>query len=120
MRGAILFNGNAETVDDLVVAAVPLLRSSRHEDPEVASSKRVLLVTAAWAEREHDEAHVKRSLNAIGLPSQFVHGFDRSLVNLSLIHELGLLSRAAPRLIAAASDHGSPMPPAAPTRGVSA
>ena len=52
MRGAILFNGNAETVDDLVRAAAPLLRSSRHEDPEVASSRRVLLVTAAWAERE--------------------------------------------------------------------
>ena len=101
MRGAILFNGNAETVDDLVVAAAPLLRSSRHEDPEVASSKRVLLVTAAWAEREHDEGHVKRSLNAIGLHSHFEHGFDRSLVNLSLVHELGLLSRASPRLIAA-------------------
>ena len=101
MRGAILFNGNAETVDDLVRAAAPLLRSSRHEDPEVASSRRVLLVTAAWAEREHDEAHVKRSLNAIGLPSRFEHGFDRSLVNLSLIHELGVLARRAPRLIAA-------------------
>jgi peptidase E len=99
MRGAILFNGNAETVDALVRGAAPLLLSSRHEDPEVAASRRVLLVTAAWAEREHDEGHVKRSLNAIGLASRFEDGFDRTLVNLSLAHEVRGLSRAAPRLI---------------------
>lgn len=101
MRGAILFNGNAETVDDLVRAAAPLLLGSRHEDPEVARSRRVLLVTAAWGEGEHDEAHVKRSLNAIGLHSRFEGGFDRSLVNLSLLHEVRGLSRSAPRLVQA-------------------
>jgi peptidase E len=101
MRGALLFNGNAETVDDLVRAAAPLLLSSRHEDPEVARSKRVLLVTAAWAEREHDEGAVKRALNAIGLPSRFEHGFDRALVNLSLHHELHGLARTSPQLLEA-------------------
>ncbi len=99
MRGAILFNGNAETVDVLVRGAAPLLLSSRHEDPEVAASRRVLLVTAAWAEGEHDEAHVKRSLNAIGLASRYEAGFDRTLVNLSLAHEVRGMTRAAPRLI---------------------
>ncbi len=101
MRGAILFNGNAETLDDLIQSAAPLLLSSRHEDPEVARSRRVLLVTAAWGEREHDEASVKRSLNAIGLPSRFEGGFDRSHVNLSLLHEVRGLSRTAPRLLEA-------------------
>lgn len=101
MRGAILFNGNAETVDDLVRTAAPLLLSSRHEDPEVARSRRVLLVTAAWGDGEHDEAHVKRALNAIGLPSRFEGGFDRALGNLSLLHEVRGLSRTAPRLLAA-------------------
>ena len=101
MGGAILFNGNAETVEALVGAAAPLLLSSRHEDPEVARSRRVVLVTAAWGDREHDEGHVKRALNAIGLPSRFEGGFDRGLVNLSLMHEVRGLARTAPRLIAA-------------------
>lgn len=101
MRGAILFNGNAETVDDLIQAAAPLLLSSRHEDPEVARSRRVLLVTAAWGEREHDETHVKRALNQLGLHSRFEHGYDRALVNLSLMHEVRGLSQSAPRLLAA-------------------
>lgn len=101
MRGSILFNGNAETIEALIGTAAPLLRSSRHEDPEVAASRRVLLVTAAWGEREHDEGHVKRALNAIGLRSRFEGGYDRSLVNLSLMHELRGLSRSAPKLLAA-------------------
>lgn len=101
MRGTILFNGNAETVEDLVRAAAPLLLSSRHEDPEVARSRRVLLVTAAWGDGEHDEGHVKRALNAIGLQSRFERGFDRALVNLSLLHEVRGLSRSAPRVLAA-------------------
>lgn len=101
MRGAILFNGNAETVDDLVRTAAPLLLSSRHEDPEVARSRRVLLVTAAWGAGEHNEGHVKRSLNAIGLPSRFEGGFDRALVNLSLLHEVKGLEQTAPRLVEA-------------------
>lgn len=97
MRGAILFNGNAETVEDLVRSAAPLLLSSRHDDPEVARSRQVLLVTAAWAEREHDEGHVKRALNSIGLHSQFEAGFDRALVNLSLHHELRGIARTSPQ-----------------------
>ncbi|MDC0716732.1 Type 1 glutamine amidotransferase-like domain-containing protein [Nannocystis bainbridge] len=101
MRGAVLFNGNAETVDALVQTAAPLLLSSRHEDPEVARSRRVVLVTAAWGDGEHDEGHVKRSLNAIGLPSRFEHGYDTSLVNLSLLHEVRGLARTSPRLLAA-------------------
>lgn len=101
MRGAILFNGNAETPADLIHAAAPLLLSSRHEDPEVARSRRVLLVTAAWGEREHDEGHVKQVLNHIGLPSRFEAGFDRAHLNLSLIHEVRGLARSAPALMAA-------------------
>src|SRR5687768_2847982 len=63
MPGAILFNGNAETDENLIRGAAPLLLSSRHKDPEVAASKRVLLITAGWAEDEHNEGHVKATLN---------------------------------------------------------
>jgi hypothetical protein len=98
MRGAILFNGNAETDGDLVEAAAPLILSSRHEDPEVAASRRVLLITAGWAEHEHDEAHVKRALNAIGLASRYDGAYDRALVNLSLFSELQDISQGVPRL----------------------
>jgi peptidase E len=97
MRGAILFNGNAESEEHLIQAAAPLLLTSRHADPEVAASRRALLVTAGWAEGEHDEAHVKRAINAIGLSSLHDGGFDRTLVNLSLHAELtDLLDRAPP------------------------
>jgi peptidase E len=88
MAGAILFNGNAETEEHLIEAAAPLLLSSRHQDAEVAASKRVLLITAGWAEEEHNEGHIKAALNAVGVESQFENGFDRTLVNLSLLHEL--------------------------------
>jgi hypothetical protein len=101
MAGAILFNGNAASEDHLIRAAAPWLLASRHADPEVAASRRVLLVTAGWAEGEHDEGHVKRSLNAVGLPSRFEGGFDRALQNLSLLREIEGLFRQAPALEAA-------------------
>ncbi|HSN98430.1 MAG TPA: Type 1 glutamine amidotransferase-like domain-containing protein [Candidatus Nanopelagicales bacterium] len=98
MKGAILFNGNAESEDHLIRAAAPLLLTSRHADPAVAASRRVLLVTAGWAEHEHDEAHVKRALNDIGLPSDWRDGFDHALTNLSLLAELNALVARAPEL----------------------
>lgn len=98
MRGAILFNGNAESEGHLIRAAAPLLLGSRHADPAVAASRRALLVTAGWAEHEHDEGHVKRALNDIGLASDWQGGFDRALPNLSLFSELSALVREAPEL----------------------
>jgi peptidase E len=81
-----------------VRAAAPLLLSSRHRDPAVAASRRVVLVTAGWADAEYDEAHVKRAINEIGLPSRHEDGHDVTLVNLSLLHDLTDLARAAPHL----------------------
>lgn len=98
MRGTILFNGNAETEAHLVRAAAPLLCTSRHVDPEVAAARTVLLVTAGWAENEHDEGHVKQALNELGLTSRYEGGFDRAIVNLSLRQELGELFAVAPYL----------------------
>src|SRR5262245_48383855 len=105
MRGAILFNGNAETEAHLVHAAAPLLLSSRHVDPQVATGRTVLLVTAGWAENEHEEGHVKQALNGIGLRSSFDGGFDRALVNLSLGQEIRDLFRDAPLLADAWREH---------------
>ncbi len=87
VRGAILFNGNAESERQLIEAAAPFLLASRHVDPDVAAARRVVLVTAGWGDREHDEGHVKRALNDLGLASQFENGFDTRLVNLSLASE---------------------------------
>jgi peptidase E len=98
MHGAILFNGNAESEEWLVRTAAPFLLASRHRDPEVAASRRTLLVTAGWAEQEHDETHVKRALNASGIPSQFDGGFDRTHENLSLLTELDGVLGGAPEL----------------------
>lgn len=98
MRGAILFNGNAESDEWLVRTAAPLLDPARHHDQAVARAKRTLLVTAGWAEHEHHEDHVKRTLNAIGLPSRFEDGFDRAHQNLSLLAELDAVLAKAPEL----------------------
>ncbi len=87
MRGALLLNGNARTPADLLSVAAPLLLSSRHSDPAVASARKVVLVTAGW-ENEHDESAVKQTLNALGLPSRIEGGFDRAIENLSLGQEL--------------------------------
>lgn len=87
MRGALLLNGNARTPGDLVSVAAPLLLSSRHVDPAVASARKVVLVTAGW-ENEHDEGAVKQRLNELGLPSRVEGGFDRAIENLSLGQEL--------------------------------
>lgn len=103
MRGRILLNGNAETSDDLVHGARDLLLESRHVDPEVAASRRVLLVTTAWAE-EHDEAHVKRAINALGIASTFEDGFDRTIENLSLGAEVQRVLDASGSLRASLAD----------------
>ncbi|EYF00663.1 Type 1 glutamine amidotransferase-like domain-containing protein [Chondromyces apiculatus] len=98
MRGTLLLNGNAESEEHLIQAAAPLLLGSRHADPALAASRTVLLVTAGWAEHEHDEGHIKRALNRIGLSSAWDAGYDRALVNLSLLAELNDLCRRAPEL----------------------
>ena len=67
MRGRIFFNGNVRAEEDLVRAARPLLLDSRHQDPEVAESRKVVLVTAAWEANEHNEGHIKKALSKAGI-----------------------------------------------------
>jgi cyanophycinase-like exopeptidase len=89
-----LCNGNAERDEVLVEAAAPFLGRL----PSREGGIRALLCTAGWAEQEHDEGHLKRALNRAGLPSHIEGGFDQSLVNLSLFHELRAVWEAAPEL----------------------
>jgi len=98
MRGSILFNGNVQAESDFVLAARAALTSSRHEDPAVAESRKVLLVTAGWCEREYQEAHIKKSLREIGIPSRGQGGYDGNLQNLSLFHSYHEFLAGAPRL----------------------
>ncbi|MGE0489023.1 MAG: Type 1 glutamine amidotransferase-like domain-containing protein [Vulcanimicrobiota bacterium] len=100
MRGRILFNGNIRADRDYVYAARDLLLDSRHQDPRIADSRKVLLITAAWGEREHDEGHIKKALTEIGIPSRFVAGFDRNIENLSAFHAYREFCRLEPRLAA--------------------
>ncbi len=86
VRGSILFNGNVQAESDFVYASREALTSSRHADPAVAASRKVLLVTAGWCEREYQEAHIKASLQEIGIPSRGAGGYDTNLQNLSLYH----------------------------------
>jgi hypothetical protein len=100
VSGLLLLNGNAERDVDLVTASAPFLRRVLGPSGE----RPVLLVTAAWAEREHDEAHVKQALNEVGARSRFEGGVDRGIQNLSLHHELCGVLDAAPEIARAAGD----------------
>ncbi|MBI4956436.1 MAG: hypothetical protein HY908_30745, partial [Myxococcales bacterium] len=96
MSGTLLLNGNAEHDTELVHASVPWLGAALARPG--APPRPVLLVTAAWGEREHDEAHLKHALHEVGVASRLEEGFDRAIVNLSLRHELDAVLAAAPAL----------------------
>lgn len=98
MRGRLFFNGNVRAENDLVMAARPLLLDSRHRDPEIAESRKVLLITAAWGEDEHREGHIKKALSQIGIPNRFQNGFDRNQENLSAYHLYQEFCRFEPKL----------------------
>jgi hypothetical protein len=88
-----LCNGNVRTETDLIRMAAPWLLSSSHQDPAVAASQKVLLITTAWAEHEYEEAHLKAALAAVGLPA----GWD-TLQNLGAWHAYREFSREAREL----------------------
>lgn len=97
MQGSILFNGNVRADRDFVYAAREALTASRHCDPQVAASLKVLLVTAGWQEREYYEGHIKDALRDVGVPSRG-GGYDTNLQNLSLYHLYHEFLAGAPRL----------------------
>ena len=93
MKGRILFNGNIG--GELIVRAAPWVHGAARGRPP-----RVLLVTAAWGAGEYHEGPVKAALNAIGVPSQHVSGFDRNIYNLCAWHALTDLLRRRPDVAA--------------------
>ncbi|MBI3926268.1 MAG: Type 1 glutamine amidotransferase-like domain-containing protein [Armatimonadetes bacterium] len=98
MRGRILFNGNIRAESDFVFAARDRLLSSRHQDPDVREKLQVLLVTAGWMEKEHEEEHLKKALREIGIPSRMENGFERNIQNLSAYHAYLEFGRREPEL----------------------
>lgn len=61
----------------------------------------MLLVTAAWGEREYQEAHVKEALGAIGLPAALdAGGYDVARQNLGLYHATQGFFRQRPEITA--------------------
>lgn len=101
MRGAILINGNIEVESDFVRLARQELLSSRHEDPAVRESRKVLLITAAWRAHEYEEGEVKSTLREVGIPSRYEGGYDANLQNLGLYHAYVDFFAAEPELAAA-------------------
>ena len=86
MRGALVCNGNLEKDADFAQRCRGDLLSSRHQDPEIAKSRRALLVTAGWRQDEYRETHLKKALYSIGLEPHFEGGYDTTVRNLSLFH----------------------------------
>lgn len=86
MRGALVFNGNILAEADFVERASDSLLSSLHVDADIASRRKVVLVTAGWMDNEYEEAHIKRALYAIGIRPDIRHGHDHNVQNLALFH----------------------------------
>ncbi len=82
MRGRLLFNGNLSNPTLLAERIRPFLM----ESAPPGRPPRVLLVTAAWGRGEYGEGAVKAALNAVGVPSRFVGGYDRQIMNLCAWH----------------------------------
>ncbi|HMV69001.1 MAG TPA: Type 1 glutamine amidotransferase-like domain-containing protein [Myxococcota bacterium] len=93
MRGRIVFNGNIGGA--LIERVAPWILGAAGGRPP-----RVLLVTAAWGAGEYNEGPIKDALNAIGVPSAHVGGYDRNIVNLCAWHALADLLRRRPDVAA--------------------
>lgn len=88
MKGWIVLNGNIRLDVEFFYRYADRLKHSHHIDPAIREWRKVLLITAAWQENEFEEAHLKRALTDIGIPSRFEGGFDQNIQNLGLYHEL--------------------------------
>gem|GEM_PF-1799253 len=88
MSGKIIINGNARAEADLIYATRDHIVRSNHIDPQIRSERTVTLVTAAWRENEHSEAHIKKALYKIGIEPLNKGGYDQRVVNLSVYHSL--------------------------------
>lgn len=86
MRGAVIFNGNIQAEADFVERVADSLKNSRHQDPQVARQRKVVLVTAGWTANEYQESHIKRALYKVGVEPDFQHGHDQNVQNLAIFH----------------------------------
>lgn len=97
-KGRIIVNGNARAEADLIYDTREAILSPTHQDPAICQERTTVLITAAWKENEHREAHIKKALYNIGLQPRFDNGYDRRLVNLSVYHALEEFRKSEPRL----------------------
>lgn len=98
MKGRIVFNGNIGQETEFIRTFAPQLLHSDHQDPAVRDSRKVLMITAAWQKREFSESHIRDALYAIGIPANFVDGYDQNVQNLSLYHDFNQLRAQDPEL----------------------
>ncbi|MBI3890384.1 MAG: Type 1 glutamine amidotransferase-like domain-containing protein [Candidatus Wallbacteria bacterium] len=98
VKGWIVFNGNIVLDVDFVHRQADRILESHHVDPEVRDWRKVLLITAGWQRDEFDEAHLKRALTEIGIPSRFERGFDLNIQNLAVYHEFDAFKNSEPEI----------------------
>jgi peptidase E len=96
--GTILFNGNVEREADFITRFRERVMTSHHQDPAVRTSRKVLMVTAAWKKDEYNEGHVRAALNQVGVPSRYEGGYDANIQNLAVYHDFKLLQSKEPEL----------------------
>lgn len=101
MSGRIIINGNARAEADLIYATRDHILQSRHQFPEVRDERTVTIVTAAWKENEHTEAHIKKALYEVGLEPRFEGKYDQRVRNLSLYHSFQEFKKQASGLASA-------------------
>ena len=107
MSGKIIVNGNARAEEDLIYATRDHILDSRHQDPRIKVERNVTLITAAWKDSEHQEAHIKKALYEIGIEPHFEGGYDKRVANLSVYHALQKFRKEDPKLAQAYAERDS-------------
>lgn len=98
MKGRIVFNGNIQMETDFIDRFREQILDSHHKNSVVYNSRKVLLITAAWQQREFAESHVRKALHSIGIQPHYEGGYDQNVQNLSIYHEFNRLKKADPQL----------------------
>lgn len=89
VKGTIILNGNIPDPTEMIYLFRDSFLNSRHTNPEIKETRKVLLITAAMQKHEWGdlEQHIRNSFHQIGIPEiKDSFGFDVNVQNLSLYH----------------------------------
>ncbi|MBI2571225.1 MAG: Type 1 glutamine amidotransferase-like domain-containing protein [Candidatus Schekmanbacteria bacterium] len=83
--GLLFMNGNMAREEELVERFAPFIAEPRHEDPAVRTSRKVLLVTAAFMKgHEHRDRHLIAMFERLRIDAGWKGRYPTNIQNLSI------------------------------------